>query len=152
MRTVLSLRSVVAVARAHNRLRTEGKDYLGRKDHAALSKMVRATAASLATLSRGGLADDVRLSHSKVTSMLWALYKAAKAEQRARAAMPEPDLSGAELGAARDEADALAVEKRAEIEARMAEVQARLDEIDAERDGLAADLKYFAGRVAQLAR
>jgi hypothetical protein len=83
MHSNLSLRSVVAIARTHTQLRVNS-DFLGAKSDVELAKVVRATARSLAVISRGGLAPDVRISRQKVESMLWTLYKAAKAEQAAR--------------------------------------------------------------------
>jgi hypothetical protein len=91
MHNALSLRSVVAVARAYRKLRSE-VGYLSAKTTVELTKMERATAASLAALSRGGLAPDVRLSKSKVEQMLWALYKSVKA-QRQEAAVWEAELA-----------------------------------------------------------
>lgn len=106
-----TVRSAVVVARTHNALRTNPQ-FLAAKSDAELSLVIRATAASLAKLSRDGVAAEVRLPKAKLTSMCWTLYKAAKAEARTRAeAAAEPDLSGAELGATREYAETVAFER-----------------------------------------
>jgi hypothetical protein len=83
MQNPLSLRSVVTISRTHTKLRVEPM-FLRAKSDAELAKVVRASARSLAVISRGGLAPEVRLSQKKVVSMLWTLFKTAKAEQDAR--------------------------------------------------------------------
>lgn len=118
-----TVRLAVVVARTHNALRTNPQ-FLAAKSDAELSLVIRATAASLAKLSRDGVAAEVRLPKTKLTSMLWTLYKAAKAEARTRAEQAriealvapfiidvEPDLSGAELGATREYAETVAFER-----------------------------------------
>lgn len=106
-----TVRLAAVVARTHNALRTNPQ-FLTAKSDAELSLVIRATAASLAKLSRDGVAAEVRLPKTKLTSMLWTLYKAAKAEARTRAeAAAEPDLSGAELGATREYAETVAFER-----------------------------------------
>jgi hypothetical protein len=84
MQNALSLRSVVIISRTHTQFRVVGNWFLRAKSDAELAKVVRASARSLAVISRGGLAPDVRISREKVTSMLWTLFKAAKAEQFGR--------------------------------------------------------------------
>lgn len=122
-----TVRLAAVVARTHNALRTNPQ-FLTAKSDAELSLVIRATAASLAKLSRDGVAAEVRLPKAKLTSMLWTLYKAAKAEARKRAECDaeqariealvapflldaEPDLSGAELGATREYAETVAFER-----------------------------------------
>lgn len=78
-----TVRSAVVVARTFKALRTN-PHFLPTKSDAELTKLTRATSKSLATLSCDGLAADVRLSQGKLESMLWELFKAAKAEQRRR--------------------------------------------------------------------
>lgn len=82
MQTQLTLRAVIAIARTYAKVTAPGSTYLNDLEQSRLAKVIRATAASLATLSRGGLAPEVRLSEGKVRQMLWTIYKAAKAEAK----------------------------------------------------------------------
>lgn len=79
---MLSLQNVRAIARTHHKVTTDAA-YIADLDQFKLRTVVRATAASLGKLSRGGLAPEVYLPASKVSAMLWTIYKAAKAQAKA---------------------------------------------------------------------
>lgn len=79
---MLSIQAVRAIARTHRKITTD-ETFLSDKDQFDLRTVVRATATSLAKLEREGLAPDVYLPKAKVASMLWTIYKTAKAQAKA---------------------------------------------------------------------
>lgn len=131
----LTVRSAVVIARTVKALRTN-PNYLAAKSDADLALMVRASAVSLARLSRDGVAPDVRLPAAVLTAKCWALFKAAKAEQRRRGEAQAAD----DVLASLRERLVLALDALAEREA-----------IGADAWEERADVAYFRARLAQVA-
>lgn len=86
----VTIANVSTIARLHSSIRNP--EWLATRSRAQLWTYVRATAQTLARLGQHGLAADVRLPKAKVESMLWTIFKTAKAAHVAAKAQGEADL------------------------------------------------------------
>jgi len=87
----VTISNVSTIARLHTAVRNP--EWVAARSREQLWTYVRATAQTLARLGQHGLAADVRLPKAKVESMLWTIFKTAKAAHAAaKAAQVEADL------------------------------------------------------------
>lgn len=73
----ITVANVATISRLHTSVRNP--EWLATRSREQLWTYVRATAQTLARLGQHGLAADVRLPKAKVESMLWTIFKTAKA-------------------------------------------------------------------------
>lgn len=89
----VTIANVSTIARLHTAIRNP--EWVAARSREQLWTYVRATAQTLARLGQHGLAADVRLPKAKVESMLWTIFKTAKAAHaaaKAAAVQAEADL------------------------------------------------------------